>query len=177
MIRLFVGLRPSAATRTLLLSRMHGVANARWQSDAQLHLTLVFIGEVDERTAEEIDAALAQLSAPRFAWHVEGVGSFSRKERSHSLWAGAQPEPVLAALAMKVEQACRRAGASIERRAFVPHITLARLNAASGPVGDFLSENGTLHGPDEMADALILFESRLGREGSAYSELARYPLA
>lgn len=176
MIRLFAGLRPSAATRSLLLGRMHGVSGARWQSEAQLHLTLAFIGEVEEPVAEAIDAALSQLSSPRFVWCAEGVGSFCRKERPQSLWAGARPEAPLAGLAVKVEQACRRAGAQIERRAFVPHITLARLNAGSGPVEAFLAANGSFCGPEEVADAFFLYESRLGREGSAYTELARYPL-
>jgi 2'-5' RNA ligase len=176
MIRLFAGLRPSAATRSLLLGRMHGVAGARWQSDAQLHLTLAFIGEVSERTAEAVDAALSSISAPRLSYQVQGVGSFTRKDRPHSLWAGIVPAAPVTALATKVETACRKAGADIQRRAFVPHITLARLNAASGPVEDFLSTNSALSGPGELADAVILFESRLGREGSTYHELARYPL-
>lgn len=176
MIRLFAGLRPSPATRALLLGRMHGVAGARWQNDAQLHLTLAFIGDVEEQVAGAVDAALSAVRAAPVAYRVAGVGSFSRKGRAHSLWAGIAPAEPVSALAMKVGQACRRAGAAIERRAFVPHITLARLNAASGPVEPFLAANDALRGPDEVAEAIILFESRIGREGSAYVELARYPL-
>lgn len=77
MLRLFIALRPPAEMRARLLATMHGVAAARWQTDAQLHLTLAFLGEVDEADAERIDAALAMLAGSAVSLGIEGVGHFA----------------------------------------------------------------------------------------------------
>ena len=61
MHRLFVALEPPAAIRHQLLDLMGGIANARWQTEAQLHLTLRFIGEVDRHRAEDVAAALGRI--------------------------------------------------------------------------------------------------------------------
>ena len=74
MLRLFVALRPPAAIREQLLGLMGGVPYARWQDDAQLHLTLRFVGEVDERTADDLTATLGSVHAPAPTVMLAGVG-------------------------------------------------------------------------------------------------------
>src|SRR3546814_2408638 len=113
---------------------MHGLAAARWQSDEQLHLTLRFIGEVDRHRAEDVAAALGALHAPAIEARIAGVSVFERQGRPHMVWAGVEPLAPLAALHRKVDQCLARVGVAPETRAFLPHITLARLNRAAGPV-------------------------------------------
>ena len=79
MLRLFVAIRPPAPVRNRLLAAMGGVAGARWQDDDQLHLTLRFIGDVDGRRAEDIDAALRMVRHPPFDLTLDGSGSFDRR--------------------------------------------------------------------------------------------------
>lgn len=176
MLRLFVAIRPPAAMRHHLLTTMHGVSAARWQSDAQLHLTLAFIGEVDEATAETIDTALATVSAEPVPLGIAGVGCFADKGRATALWAAATPSATLAVLAAKVNRAIARAGPSPTNRAYVPHITLARLNRSSGPPDGWLAVHAGLSISSAPAISFGLYESRLGKGGSAYNLLAEYRL-
>ena len=176
MLRLFVALRPPPEMRQALIATMHGVAGARWQNDAQLHLTLAFIGNADEALAERIDAGLRSLRAKPVAFGIAGVGAFHSGDMASTLWAAATPVDVLERLALKVDHACRQAGARMERRAYVPHITLARLNRSSGVVEGWLASHAGLAVADTVINRFGLYESRLGSGGSSYHLLADYPL-
>jgi len=174
--RLFVALRPPRPVRATLIAAMHGLAAARWQSDEQLHLTLRFIGEVDRHRAEDIAAALGALHAPVVEARIAGVSVFERQGRPHMVWAGVEPLAPLAALHRKVDQRLARVGVAPETRAFLPHITLARLNRAAGPVAPFLALHGDLASAPFVFDHVILYESELAHGGSRYHPVARYPL-
>ena len=175
--RLFVALRPPRAIREMLISAMHGVSGARWQSEEQLHLTLRFIGEVDRHRAEDIAAALGAIYAPAVTARIAGVDLFERQGRPHMLWAGVEPHEPLGALHRKVDQLLARVGVAPETRAFLPHITLARLNRGSGPVAPFLALNSDLASPPFEFGHVTLYESEMGHGGSRYHPVARYPLA
>ena len=175
--RLFVALRPPHAVRMALIAAMHGISGARWQDDDQLHLTLRFIGEVDRHRAEDIAAALGGLHAPAIMARVAGVSLFEHNGRPHMVWAGVEPAAPLAALHHKIDQLLGRIGIAPETRAFVPHITLARLNRAAGPVAAFLALNSDLASPPFLFDHVMLYESEMGHGGSRYHPVARYPLA
>ncbi|MCW5645642.1 MAG: RNA 2',3'-cyclic phosphodiesterase [Sphingopyxis sp.] len=174
--RLFVALRPPRPVRDLLRAAMHGISAARWQDDEQLHLTLRFIGEVDRHRAEDIAAALGALHAPAITARIAGVGMFERKGWPHTVWAGVEPAAALAALHRKVDQLLARVGVPSETRAFVPHITLARLNRSAGPVAPFLAQHGDLASSPFAFTRVILYESEMGHGGSRYHPVARYPL-
>ncbi|WP_447757867.1 RNA 2',3'-cyclic phosphodiesterase [Sphingopyxis fribergensis] len=174
--RLFVALRPPRPVREMLIAAMHGISGARWQNDEQLHLTLRFIGEVDHHQAEDIAAALGALYAPAVTARVAGVDLFERQGRPHMIWAGIAPHDPLAALHRKVDQLLARVGIAPATRAFVPHITLARLNRGSGPVASFLALNSDLASPAFELGHVTLYESELGHGGSRYHPVARYPL-
>ncbi|WP_404711661.1 RNA 2',3'-cyclic phosphodiesterase [Sphingomonas sp. MMS24-J13] len=176
MHRLFVALRPPLAMRTYLLSRMGGVPGARWQDDAQLHLTLRFIGEVDRPQAEDIAAALGTITQPRPTITLRGSGAFDRKGKVHTLWAGVARDDGLSALYERINRALIRASVGPDERAFTPHITLARLNSAAGPVESFLARTTDLSSPPATLDAFLLYESTLGHGGPIYEAVARYPL-
>jgi 2'-5' RNA ligase len=176
MHRLFVAIRPPPVIRALLLAVMGGVSGARWQSDEQLHLTLRFIGEVDRHRADDIHAALGAVHQPPFEIAVNGIGAFERRGQPGALWAGVAPAEPLKALHKKVDTALGKVGVAPDERAFLPHITLARLNRSSGPVGHFLECSGGLGSPPFTTVDFALFESTLTPEGAAYSIVERYPL-
>lgn len=176
MHRLFVAIRPPRAMRQALRDIMGGIAGARWQDDAQLHLTLRFIGEVDRHVAEDVAAALGAIHHPRFLLALDGLGQFDRRDRIDSLWAGVTPHDEVTALHNKVDQALTRVGIAPDTRAFLPHITIARFGRHAGPVEAMLSQAAGLSGPAEEIDNFCLYESRLGSEGATYEIAARYPL-
>jgi 2'-5' RNA ligase len=176
MQRLFVAIRPPLDIRERLLAAMGGVAGARWQDEAQLHLTLRFIGEVDRHAARDVDAALSAIHYPRFEIALAGIGTFDRRGEPAALWAGVAPHEPLKILHKKVDQGLARAGLEPERRSFAPHITLARLSRGGGPVLGFLAAAGGLASRPFAVDEFSLFESRLTPEGAVYTRLARYSL-
>jgi len=176
MHRLFVAIRPPAAIRRLLLDAMGGISGARWQSEDQLHLTLRFIGEVDRHLAGDIHAALGGIHQTRFEIALNGVGHFDRRGWPDAVWAGVSPHEPLHALHKKVDAALSRVGVAPDQRAFLPHITLARLKRSSGPVGNLIEEAGGLGSPPFIVDHFALFESDLTPDGAVYSIVERYSL-
>ena len=176
MHRLFLAIRPPDQIIDLLLDTMEGLPELRWQNDEQLHLTLRFIGEVERPLAEDLAAALSALRFEPFEIRIAGVGRFDHHKRG-ALWAGVEPRAPLAALAAKVERICVSVGLPPERRAFHPHITLARWNRGGGASLDpFLSRYAALRSDDFTVDTVTLYESRLGREGAHYEAVATYPI-
>jgi len=176
MHRLFVAIRPPEQIRELLLDAMDDSADFRWQDDEQLHLTLRFIGEVERPIADDHAAELARIHSAPFELRVTGTGRFEQRG-SGALWAGVEPKAPVAALAAKVERTCQAVGLEPERRAFHPHITLARWKGRRGhEVVRFLERTrGLASGSFEVRE-FILFESRLSRHGAHYEEVASYPL-
>ena len=175
--RLFAAIRPPAAVIGALLDLEGGVAGARWQDAGQLHLTLRFFGEVEAAQADDLAAALEGVRAAPFALALRGVGQFAKKGSAHTLWAGLAPSDALLALQRQVESAARRAGLPPEGRKFAPHITLARLNRASGPVQPFMQTHGALHGEPWPVVAFDLMESTLTPAGAEYETVRRYRLS
>jgi 2'-5' RNA ligase len=176
MHRLFVALRLPPPIRGQLLDLMGGVAGARWLPDDQLHLTLRFIGEVDRHQARDIDAALSSVHHPRFSIALNGLGAFERRGEPVTLWAGVAPHEPLRALHKKVDQALVRVGVEPDRRAYMPHITVARLPRGAGPVGSLVERSGGVRSPDFTIDDFRLYESRLSPDGPLYSTIERYSL-
>jgi 2'-5' RNA ligase len=176
MHRLFVAIRLPAPVRAQLLDLMGGVAGARWQTEDRLHLTLRFIGEVDRHLARDVDAVLSRVRHPRFTIALNGLGGFERRGDPVTLWAGVAPHEPLHALHKKVDQALVRVGVEPDRRAYKPHVTVARLPRGAGPVGSLIEQSGGIAGPPFTVEEFCLYESRLTPEGPDYNVAERYPL-
>ncbi len=176
MIRLFTAIDLPEPVLDSLGRLQTGVPGARWQTREQLHLTLRFIGEVDERDAAAIDEMLSAIHAPRFMLELKAVGEFGGRN-PRALWAGvAQSEPLFL-LQRKIESVLQRLGAPPDERKFTPHVTLARLRSTPpGAVMDFLADHGLYtSGPFEVR-AFTLFSSHLSPNGSIYTPERVYPL-
>ena len=174
MHRLFVALVPPPAVRDALLDAMGGLAGARWQRDDQLHLTLRFIGEVDRHRADDVAAALAGVRVGSFMLRLATAGIFDRKGRIDTLWIGVTPHDEVRALHRRIETALRRVGIASDGRAFLPHVTVARLghDAAAGaaawvPRTDLAAVVWPVAG-------FALLESTLGHDGSDYRIVEHY---
>lgn len=177
MHRLFVAIRPPATVRARLQDAMGGVAGARWQDEDQLHLTLRFIGEVDRHMARDVDAALSSVHHPAFSIAVNGLGAFDRRGEPVTLWAGIAPQEPLHTLHKKVDQALVRVGVEPDRRAYRPHITIARLPRGTGPVQPLLEQSGGITSPPFTVDQFCLYESRFTPDGPLYTVAERYLLS
>ena len=177
MHRLFVAIRPPEQIIDLLIDAMDDGPDFRWQDEEQLHLTLRFVGEVDRPIANDLADALGKVANPPLELSIAGVGRFEQRN-SGALWAGVEPRAPVAALAAKIERVCQSVGLEPERRAFHPHITLARWKGRrTREVQDFLERKRALSSDPFTADEFILFESRLSRHGAHYEPVASYPLS
>ncbi len=175
MPRLFVGLELPEPIKERLLLAQGGVIGARWQSVEQLHLTLRFIGDVDGRAADDVDAVLAALRFSRFSLSLQGVGAFGRFGQPRVLWAGVQPKPPLLRLHHKIDHSLVKIGLPPEERRYDPHVTLARFGGRGGPIDAFLAAHGDFATDPFEIDYVSLFTSSLGRGGAHYDVVGRYP--
>jgi 2'-5' RNA ligase len=176
-MRLFVALSLPDHLRGRLCGLCSGLPGARWVAPENLHLTLRFIGEVDGRDAEDIDAALSGVRCPSFPLALSGVGEFGDERRLRSVWVGVDASETLERLQSKVEQAVRRAGQPPEKRRFKPHVTLARFKSHPGArLEPYFAERSLFRCEPFQVTDFTLYSSYLSHGGAIYSPEAVYPL-
>jgi 2'-5' RNA ligase len=150
--------------------------NARWVAPESIHLTLRFLGEVPAARVEEAAGALTGLSWKPFEIHARSIGFFPGERSPRVLWVGLAASS-LEELAAEIDARMERLGFEPERRAFRPHLTLARsretrltseLTRAAQRFEDF--EFGSF-----VANSMVLFESVLKPGGAVYRKLREYP--
>lgn len=181
MLRLFFALEIPQPVRQKLLRVRAPVPGARWQTDAQLHLTLLFLGNVSAEAVPDIRRALQRLTQTRFELEVRGLECFGQAATPRNLWAGVAPEAPLQQLQAELKQRLDPLGFDFEKRPFRPHITLARFKQQRGPVQGLLDEHDqTGFGAVPVNDCVLLQSTQAnveGRQGSIYTVVERFPLA
>ncbi|THD45458.1 MAG: RNA 2',3'-cyclic phosphodiesterase [Bradyrhizobium sp.] len=176
MPRLFAALSlPVAVTATLSEAR-GGVPGARWIEPGDYHVTLRFIGDIDADVARDVAEALAGVRRAPFAVEFDGFGSFGG-DRPRAIVARIKRYQPLVELQGELERRLRRIGLAPETRNFTPHVTLARLRAASPvAVAHYLGARGGFAAPTFEAEAFSLFSSRDSVGGGPYVVEVDYPL-
>ena len=104
-MRLFVALTLPDGIRAELARLCYGLPGARWGNPDNMHVTLRFIGEVDNPSAEDIDSALGGIHAPGFPVTLSGMGSFGSAAKVRAAWVGIEAPPALNVLREKIESA------------------------------------------------------------------------
>jgi 2'-5' RNA ligase len=155
-------------------------ARISWVEPAQLHVTVRFIGEVNETRADAIAAALQPgLLAPAFDMAVAGAGAFPPRGAPRVLWAGIEPAgaQMLAAVEQEVSERLDSCGLEREQHPYRPHVTIARVREAAGLRASALLDN--VDAPDfgvTRVGAITLFQSRTSPRGATYTALCRTSL-
>jgi 2'-5' RNA ligase len=177
MIRLFAGLAlPESITERLALLA-GGVPGARWVAPENMHVTLKFIGNVENGLAEDVAAALETVSCPAFEIALDGAGFFGKSHAARQLWVGVAGGETLVRLQRKVEKVLEGVGIAREERKFTPHVTLARLKRAPADrVEGFAAEHAGFRAGPVPVDAFTLFSSYLSHSGAVYTPEVVYPL-
>jgi 2'-5' RNA ligase len=176
MPRLFTGIEiPSGIAEALNMLR-GGLPGARWIERENYHITLRFLGDIDDRAANDAAAMLADIRKPAFNLHFDGLASFGgRKPRS--VYAQVAAEPALNELQDEQERLMRRIGLEPETRKFTPHVTLARLRATSSlDVADYLSARGFFRTAPFPVTRFVLYSSRASTGGGPYVVEESYAL-
>lgn len=148
----------------------------KWVDPEGMHLTLKFLGEVDEGRAREVLAAVEASAAGArvFRMGMRGFGAFPIPERARVVWAGCVAEPPLELLQDRLERALQGIGFPAEGRVFRPHVTLGRVRSGTRPAA--LEGLAELLETTPFADAtdvasVDIMRSDLGPRGARYTRL------
>lgn len=183
-IRCFVGLAlppPWQESLDRVAGRLAARLTSRisWTRPGNWHITLKFLGQVEQARLPEVVKALRGVSFASFGLALGGGGSFAAAGQApRALWTGlAQGAAECANLALLVERALAPLGFAAEGRTFRPHVTLGRVKAAAA--GDDWSVPGRELGRESFAPArmenLVLWRSVLGPNGPKYAALEVFP--
>lgn len=161
----------------MILSALRGgIHGARWVDPQNYHLTLRFIGDIDDRTANDIADMLDGVQRAPFEVTLTGLDHFGGK-KPRAIFAAATPSPSLTELQYEHERIMQRLGLPPEPRKFTPHVTLARLRDASGmDVADYLSSRRAFRAIRFPVNRFVLYSSRASTGGGPYIVEADYPL-
>lgn len=111
---------------------------SRWYAPEDCHITLKFLGNVPEDRQDELSAAAMPIldAAEPFTVCLAACGGFPNLGRPFVLWIGVQSNQALTQLAGEIDRSMAGQGFPLERRRYVPHITLARVRPGrrSGPL-------------------------------------------
>ena len=175
MPRLFTALEIPADVRSVISGARGGLPGARWIDPENYHVTLRFIGDVDETIAREAAFILGQVRREAFEIKLDSLSAFGGN-RPRAIVALVAPNPQLLELQAEHERLMRRIGLEPEGRKFTPHVTLARLrNSSSHQVAEYFSARGHFRAPLFEPERFVLFSSRDSVGGGPYVVEADYP--
>ena len=177
MPRIFTGLEIPADVGQELGMLRGGLPGARWIDPENYHLTLRYIGDVDDSTAREVAWLLGQVRRTEFELRFDGLTSFGGR-RPRAVVATLAHTPSLMELQAEHERLLQRVGLEPEGRKYTPHVTLARLRESSSrQVADYLAGRALMRPLPFKASRFVLFSSRASVGGGPYVVEADYPLA
>ncbi len=150
-------------------------AHVSWVPDPNLHLTLVFLGDISTDTADLLSAALKKglRNTCPFRVDVQGVGAFGRPGAPRIVWAGTDNAEPVTALYDSIAANVRELGIPVEDRPFHPHITMGRVRSSRGRkalVEAMANHADTTFGSMEVY-GVALMRSILKLKGVAYERL------
>ena len=176
MPRLFTAIELPEALRENLSALEAPLPGAHWTHEDNLHITLRFAGDIDNRTADEFAAELSSIDLDSFTLRISGVGAFGGNG-PRILYANVAPSPQLEALARAHERTARNAGLEPEKRTFKAHVTLARMRRGRGEaVARWLQRHARFELAPFAVTRFLLMSSRPKTGGGPYVEEAAYPL-
>jgi len=186
MIRAFIAIDLPDEVRAAIeavqarLQRAHTGVKVSWTKIANLHLTLQFLGYVEEPTIQKISAALGEVAGQHAAFDVPvgGVGAFPNERTPRVLWVGCRDDGRLGALARDVQTAMQAFGFAPEQREFTAHLTLGRVKHSRPDAALTRALDSIKDCACGMArvDAIHLFQSELHPAGSIYTKLSSHKL-
>jgi 2'-5' RNA ligase len=177
MPRIFTGLEiPKNVAQTLAMLR-GGLPGARWIDPEFYHVTLRFIGDVDDQTEREVASLLGRVRRQPFELRFDELSAFGGR-RPRAVIASLAQTAALMELQAEHERLMQRVGLEPEGRKYTPHVTLARLrDSTSRQVADYLTTRALIAPLPFTVSRFVLFSSRASVGGGPYVVEAAYPLA
>jgi 2'-5' RNA ligase len=176
MPRLFSGIELPDDIKSDLSALEMPLPGASWIEEDDLHITLRFAGDIDNRLSHEFAEELARIEMDVFELQLEGVHIIGGNDPK-ILYAGLRISPPLEALARAHERAARSAGLQPEKRPFKPHVTLARLRGADiASLTKILQTHALFRSRPFVVEHFVLFSSKPKTGGGPYAVEESFPL-
>ncbi|MFT5699822.1 MAG: 2'-5' RNA ligase [Desulforhopalus sp.] len=177
MIRLFLAIDIPKIIIKEVQEMGRSIPNARQVPINQLHITLKFIGEVDEITLLDIQKILREIRQPKFSLCLKGGGTFPPIGTPRILWAGVHPEQKIIDLKNCIERELAVINIPKAKKKYTPHLTLARLrNSPVQHVDKFLSDCPLLQTSFFSVQTFNLYSSQLTQKGAIHTLESCYSL-
>lgn len=177
MHRLFVAIDLPEEIKLAIGSLHCPLPGAKWVAGEQIHLTLRFVGDVDDKLLKMIVASLSGIVAAPFSLAIQGVGCFPPKRDPKVLWVGVGGSSALLGLQSAIEKAFVRIGLEAEGRPFFPHITIARLkDTPAARAAPFLRQHAGFATHSFPVTQFVLYASTLTPQGAIHRQEALFPL-
>ena len=172
LIRVFVSIPVPGSGLDGLMDALRRCDGVKVSPGSQVHITLRFIGDVDEKKVPRITDALKDACAglDPFEIVVRDVGAFPNQKRPSVVWVGAQPEDVLRGIADRLSENLRKANVRFDEKPFKSHITIGRCRGPSdleGFFGEFSGEEFLRY----RCDRVLVMRSVLGPSGAKHTVL------
>ncbi len=177
MKRLFVAIKPPEDIIDDLVEMQPVIKGARSVLPDNIHLTLAFLGNVDDSLLPKIVEALKSISLGSFDLALKASGYFGSKRFPRTLWVGVDSSEGLDLLQKMVVKELDREEIEFEHRKFSPHLTISRLkNVSYEEIASYIVSQSLFTSMPFEIESFSLFESVLSSEGSRYYELERFEL-
>ena len=153
-------------------------ADVKWVDEKNIHLTLKFLGEIDEEKCNKIKAILDQIadSTRSFEISINNIGAFPKIDHPRVIWVGLDKGSAESKLlAEKIDNALSGIGFEKEARPFTAHLTIGRVRSSKNKQA-LKEKAGTLELQEtrnkrQVISSIILFQSKLTPKGSIYTKL------
>jgi len=173
MKRLFIGIPLSNEIQELLSDLYVPSFEIKWIPEDNMHISLLFLGDVDRPTQIEIHQELEKIKMKSFTMSVDGVGHFSDR----IFYAKVKPLEEINRLQLKIRNALRNLDITFDTRKFKAHISLARLkNLEENKLIALLKKNAQLKSTDFEVNQFFMYSSELSPKGPTYHQEMSYKL-
>lgn len=156
-------------------------ANVKWTRPDNMHITLKFLGDIDDAEVVEVCASIkaAAQKHESFSIFLAGGGAFPKPDRPRTLWVGVRDgDEELLALHKSVDDSLRELGFPREPRRYHPHLTLGRVRNSGNQeeLAELLAANERFEAGAARIGEVVVYASYLDKGGPSYDALARCPL-
>ena len=178
MPRLFVALDLPDDVKQSLEPMTRGLGDVRWLAPEQQHLTLRFIGELDNGRMYDVAEALSLVTGVPFDLRLKGLGHFPPRGEPRVLWVGVEKSAELAALKRRIDRALAQSGLPRDERKFAPHVTIARMKGPLSPdrLGTYLMRHSLYRSEPFSVSGFQLYSSWQRSYGAEHHVEASYEL-
>jgi len=160
-----------------ILDDIKGLNNVRPSPLSQMHITMRFIGDIDDGKTKKVVKAVTDAvdGIEPFTIRIGGAGCFPKPQRPSVLWIGAEPSDILKKIADNIATNLKAVKISFDEKPFKSHITVGRCTGPMDP-RPFIEKYSDSEIESFLCDEVLVMRSELSPQGAKHTILARVPI-